>query len=64
MKYFVWWSTGKYDAHIMSIFDHEKDVLELLNKHADNTEFQFTVVEGSEIKFKPVTIVHAYERER
>lgn len=63
MKFYVWWSTGKYDGEILSVFDREADVLELLNTHAKNTDFEFTVVRGEELKFKPVAVVQAYERE-
>lgn len=63
MAYYVWWSTGRYEGQNFDEFTTENDVLEFLNKNAKNTDFSFTVIDGREIKFKPVSIVQAYERE-
>ena len=64
MKFFVWWSTGQFEGEILSEFETEGEVLQLLNQNAKNTDFTFTVVEGREIEFKPVEVVQAYERKR
>ena len=61
-KYYVWWSTGRYEGQNLSTLDTEKDVVALLNKYAKNTEFTFCVVHGKEVNFKPVEVVQAYEK--
>lgn len=64
MKFFVWWSTGPYEGQNFDEFETEAEVLELLNRYASITQFTFTVVWGKEVKFKPVNIVKAYERDQ
>jgi len=62
MRYYVWYSTGPYDGHEFVSFETEKQVVDLLNLYASNTQFKFDVIYGSEVKFKPVDVVKAYEK--
>lgn len=62
VRFYVWFSTGKYDPMCLSDFDTEKQVIAFLNEHAANDEFSFTVVHGSEVRFKPVTTAVSYKR--
>ena len=62
MKYYIYWSSGRYEGQNFDTFDTEKDVLAFLNAHATNTDFDFRVVEGREVKFKPVSVVQAYQK--
>lgn len=63
MPYFVYWTSGPYEGSNFTELDRLEDVLELLNKYAKSTGFGFTVINGHEVKFKPVSVVQAYEKE-
>jgi hypothetical protein len=63
-KFFVWYETGEYDAREMEVFDSEVDVIDFLNARASNEELRFTVIEGREVKFKPVSVATKYVRDR
>lgn len=62
MRWFVFYKTYEYDSHTLEQFDDENLVIALLNKHAGNQDFEFTVVRGDEIKFEPVSVATQYRR--
>ncbi len=62
MKFFVWYSTGKYDPPELKEFDDEAEVLKLLRTYAGNPSFEFKVIQGSEIKFEPVSVATDFRR--
>lgn len=62
MKYFVWYSVGKFDAEQLAVFDDEVTVIDLLNMHAGNPAFTFRVVRGEEIEFVAKTVATRYAR--
>ena len=61
--YWVWFRTSKYESLEIAKFDSQEGVTLFLNSYAGNSEFEFTVVYGSEIKFKAVTVITKYERD-
>jgi len=63
MKYYVWWSTGQYDGDNLSVFGIEQKVIELLNKYAGNSDFEFKVIYGKEVNFKAVKTATVYKRD-
>lgn len=62
MKWFVWWSTDEYAGDTLDVFDAEEDVVKHLNEYAGNSDFKFRVVNGKEVKFKPVEVAILFER--
>ncbi len=62
MKWWVYYSTGKYDEDNLKEFDTELQVLTFLNNHTNNPEFTFQVIEGREVKYRPVEVVLKYQR--
>ena len=63
MKFFLWFSTGKYEGQTLEQFDKIDELLDFVNARVDNPDFRFRVVEGREITLKPVSIVTQYVRE-
>lgn len=62
MTFFVRISTGPYDGELDYEFEALQLVEELLNAHAGNSQFKFTVIEGKKVDFEPVTVVTKYQR--
>lgn len=60
MKFHVWFTTSNYEPWSLATLDSETEVEKLLNTYAGNPEFEFKVVHGREIKFKPVDIATKY----
>lgn len=63
MAWYVFYSLGQYDPQSLEVFTTEAAVLKFLNSYVGNSEFEFTVVQGEERKYKPARVVLQYERE-
>ncbi len=61
MKYYVTYSTGEYDGKNEEEFDTEKEVIDFLNDHVDNSEFSFTVIKGVEVIIEAEKVVMKYK---
>ena len=61
--FFVDYSMDKYgDTSDHDIFGTIEEVIAFLNKHAENPEFSFTVIEGRIVEFEPAVTVKSYRK--
>jgi len=60
MKYFLSWSDEKYSDTYHDEFDTKEQLLEFVNKRANNFEARFEVIYGRRIELQPVEVVKAY----
>lgn len=61
MRYFVFWATSTYDAHILSEFETSKEVEDFLNQYVGNSQFTFRVIYGQERKPSKIEVATRYE---
>ena len=61
-RYFVFYSTEKYEADAEAELETEEQVIALLNEHAGNPDFTFKVIEGRRVEFEPVSVATQYRR--
>ena len=61
MKYHMRYSLYEYEEWSDKVFDTEEDMLSFINSHASNPHFNFDVIRGTRLEFRPVERVKAYE---
>ncbi len=64
MKFYVTYSTAKYEGPTDAVFETEEEVVAFLNQHAPNPDFNFTVIRGELINFVPAETVKSYRRDK
>lgn len=63
MRFFVRYSTGKYDGWSFQELPHsEQCVIDFLNLYASNPEFAFEVIEGRRVEFEPVQVATQFRK--
>ena len=62
MRFYVTYSTARYEGDSKAVFDTIEEVLAFLNKRAENPDFDFSVIKGEIVEFEPAVTVKAYRR--
>lgn len=61
--FFVFYRTNEFEPEILQECETIEETTTLLNQWAHLPDFKFRVIEGKEVKFKPVQVVKAYAPE-
>lgn len=62
MKFFVRFSVVEYEDGQLLVLDTIGEVVDLLNQHAENPDFRFSVIEGRIVEFEAIEVVKRYRR--
>ena len=64
MKWFVWYTTNKYEPETLQEFATYDDCIAFINANAENTDFKFRVIEGKEHFFESEAVTIRYRLKR
>ena len=62
--FYVKFETSMYAGMQLEKFETEEEVVEFLNSHASNPDFEFTVIQGYEVEFEPVEICKRFRKKQ